>query len=217
MKCPTCRAVSPASETAVVTSTVPEGRTMVDGAWEGEEKIQVNGSFGSKIESIVRRVKIISESLPEDKMIIFSSWKDALDIVAFALEQNGVHHLYPKTGKKFEQAVSVFRNSNVHDSPRVLLLLLKQGGNGLNLQQAQHVVFVEPVLDPGEEAQAIGRVDRMGQKKQTFVHKFIVRESIEENVARISEQKKLSDGMKSRHNSQSKHHLSLGEVTALLN
>ncbi|KAI8112832.1 hypothetical protein M9434_004152 [Picochlorum sp. BPE23] len=217
MKCPTCRAVSPASETAVVTSTVPEGRTVVDGAWEGEEKIQVNGSFGSKIESIVRRVKIISESLPEDKMIIFSSWKDALDIVAFALEQNGVHHLYPKTGKKFDQAVSVFRNSNVHDSPRVLLLLLKQGGNGLNLQQAQHVVFVEPVLDPGEEAQAIGRVDRMGQKKQTFVHKFIVRESIEENVARISEQKKLSDGMKSRHNSQSKHHLSLGEVTALLN
>lgn len=217
MKCPTCRAVSLASETAVVTSTVPEGTTVVDGAWDGEEKIHVNGSFGSKIESIVRRVKIISESLPEDKMIIFSSWKDALDIVAYALEQNGVHHLYPKTGKKFDHAVSIFRKSKLHSSPRVLLLLLKQGGNGLNLQQAQHVIFVEPVLDPGEEAQAIGRVDRMGQERQTFVHKFIVRESIEENVARISEQKKLSDGMKSKHNSQSKHHLSLGEVTALLN
>lgn len=33
----------------------------------------------------------------------------------------------------------------------VLLLLVKQGGNGLNLTEAQHVLLVEPLLDPGNK------------------------------------------------------------------
>jgi hypothetical protein len=56
--------------------------------------------------------------------------------------------------------------------PRVLLLLVKQGGNGLNLTEAQHVVLVEPLLDPGVEAQAVGRVHRIGQTRPTFVHRW---------------------------------------------
>lgn len=42
-------------------------------------------------------------------------------------------------------------------------MLVKQGANGLNLTEAQHVILVEPLMDPAVEAQAIGRVDRLGQ------------------------------------------------------
>ena len=36
--------------------------------------------------------------------------------------------------------------------PRVLLLPIHQGANGLNLIMAQHVILVEPLLNPAAEA-----------------------------------------------------------------
>lgn len=59
-------------------------------------------------------------------------------------------------------------------SAQVLLLLIQHGANGLNLLEAQHVVLVEPLLNPAAEAQAISRVHRIGQENKTFVHRFIV-------------------------------------------
>ena len=37
--------------------------------------------------------------------------------------------------------------------------------------EAQHVVLAEPLLDPAVEAQAVGRVDRIGQQRSTHVHR----------------------------------------------
>lgn len=59
-------------------------------------------------------------------------------------------------------------------SVQVLLLLIQHGANGLNLLEAQHVILVEPLLNPAAEAQAVGRVHRIGQKHKTLVHRFIV-------------------------------------------
>ncbi len=180
-----------------------------------EKSIRVRGSYGTKLEAIVRRLLSITQSDPTARVLVFSSWKDALELVSHALKENTLPHLYPKTGKTFDAALEKFRQGHERQlavagasgsgsgrtvavssaevaaadklSPRVLLLLMKQGGNGLNLQQAQHVVFLEPILDPAEEAQAVGRVDRIGQTKTTHVHRFVIQHSIEENVHRLGQ------------------------------
>lgn len=98
--------------------------------------------------------------------------------------------------RKSHVAISQFRghNNNVEEngkrhvgqpetrSIQVLLLLIQHGANGLNLLAAQHVILVEPLLNPAAEAQAIGRVHRIGQAHKTLVHRFIVCISIETSL-----------------------------------
>jgi E3 ubiquitin-protein ligase SHPRH len=68
---------------------------------------------------------------------------------------------------------------------KVLLLPITSGANGLNLIEASHVILVEPILNPAQELQAIGRVHRIGQQKETVVHRFIIRNTIEERMHKI--------------------------------
>lgn len=84
--------------------------------------------------------------------------------------------LIPWECRKSQTAISKFKGTR-KESIQVLLLLVQHGANGLNLLEAQHVVLVEPLLNPATEAQAVGRVHRIGQDKPTLVHRFLVRAS----------------------------------------
>ncbi|VDM14416.1 unnamed protein product [Wuchereria bancrofti] len=59
---------------------------------------------------------------------------------------------------------------------------MSSGARGLNLTAANNIIFVEPQMDISQIAQAIGRIDRIGQKKAMMVHHFVVYGSIEEQI-----------------------------------
>ena len=63
-----------------------------------------------------------------------------------------------------------------------LILILCVSFASLRSLQASHVFFLEPLLNPGAEAQAIGRVHRIGQAKKTYVHRFIIGNTIETSI-----------------------------------
>eukprot|EP00102_Acyrthosiphon_pisum_P027041 XP_016664251.1 PREDICTED: uncharacterized ATP-dependent helicase C144.05-like [Acyrthosiphon pisum] len=62
---------------------------------------------------------------------------------------------------------------------------LSVGSKGLNLTEATRIFFMEPIINKADEHQAIGTIYRLGQTKPTFVHNFIIRDSIEENITNL--------------------------------
>uniref|UniRef100_A0A672JGY0 Helicase-like transcription factor n=1 Tax=Salarias fasciatus TaxID=181472 RepID=A0A672JGY0_SALFA len=92
------------------------------------------------------------------------------------------------TQKRRTQVIKEFQSAAA-DSPTVMLLSLKAGGVGLNLTAASHVFLMDPAWNPAAEEQCIDRCHRLGQKRNVVVTKFIVKDSVEENMVKIQRQK----------------------------
>jgi DNA repair and recombination RAD54-like protein len=64
----------------------------------------------------------------------------------------------------------------------IFLLSSKAGGCGINLVGANRLVLFDPDWNPANDAQALARVWRDGQKKTCFIYRFIATGTIEEKV-----------------------------------
>lgn len=142
---------------------------------EKQQSIQVEGRYSSKITRIVQEIQSLRNEDPEVKIIIFSQWDSNLSVIKSALVENKIS---AKSNKSLDM-IEHFKNTS---GVTCLLLPLSWGSKGLNLIEATHVFLVEPILNPSEELQAVGRVHRIGQTRPTVVHRFIVENTIEETI-----------------------------------
>nr|XP_045617516.1 E3 ubiquitin-protein ligase SHPRH-like [Procambarus clarkii]XP_045617517.1 E3 ubiquitin-protein ligase SHPRH-like [Procambarus clarkii] len=171
VKCPMCRQPTRTREISYVDTKAKE-----------VEDVKVQGSLSTKMEGVVRLMLKIKLADPEAKVLVFSSWADVLDVIADAFAQNGITYRALHQRSKFQRHLASFKTSN---QITALLLPISSGANGLNIIEARHVILVEPILNPAAELQAIGRVHRIGQTKETIVHRFLVRGTIEERMYHI--------------------------------
>jgi hypothetical protein len=73
---------------------------------------------------------------------------------------------------------------------RVLLLSLQTQAAGLTLVRASHVILLEPALDPAIEQQAVARVHRIGQTRETVVTRLLVDGTVEMEVVKVRGRRK---------------------------
>lgn len=145
---------------------------------------EVEGSHSTKIRAVIEKLHLIAYRYPGEKSIVFSAWSDVLGILSAALTQNNLEHssLHNVGGVKFQKQLQSFKAS---PTCNILLMPLSSGSKGLNVVEASHVILVEPILQPAVEQQTIGRVHRIGQKRRSFVHRFVVRQTIEDKLHRL--------------------------------
>lgn len=127
-------------------------------------------------------VDAIAMHQKEEQIIVFYDNDNIAWYLAGVLEMLQIHHLiYAKGISVATRAryVSTFTHTSKF---RVLLMDISEAAFGLDMKSASRIYFISPVLDPQVEAQAIGRVRRISQKKRVTVETLVLKDSIEELI-----------------------------------
>jgi DNA repair protein RAD5 len=151
-----------------------------------------NALRSSKLNALLAHLRVIRDTSPNDKVVVFSQFSAYLGIMERELRlENGLRVL------TFHGALSMEKRSEIlkkFKEPRtgvtVLLISLKAGGVGLNLTEASRAFMCDPWWSPSVEDQAIDRIHRIGQNNSVKVVRFIMEGSIEEKMLKIQERKR---------------------------
>ncbi|QDT65040.1 DEAD/DEAH box helicase [Calycomorphotria hydatis] len=122
------------------------------------------------------------------KALVFSQFTSMLAIVREQLDKAGMKYEY-LDGQTRDRETRV-KNFQENDDCGIFLISLKAGGLGLNLTAADYVFLLDPWWNPAVEAQAIDRAHRLGQDRHVFAYRLIVRNSVEEKIAKLQQQKR---------------------------
>ena len=120
------------------------------------------------------------------KIIIFSQFTSALDLIAQRLEEININFsMLTGQTRQRDKVIDEFTSGKTS----VFLISLKAGGTGLNLTQADTVIHFDPWWNPAVEKQATDRAYRIGQTNPVFVYKLIMSNSIEQKVFKMQQDK----------------------------
>jgi len=127
----------------------------------------------------------------KQKVIIFSSFVTNLSFYTSWCKENKIEFC-EITGEtpatKREQQVKLFQEK---ENPLLFFISLKAGGVGLNITKASYVLFLDPWWNPFAEKQGVGRAHRIGQLNKVNVIRFISKNTVEEKIIKLQENKKL--------------------------
>uniref|UniRef100_A0A673CDH0 Helicase-like transcription factor n=1 Tax=Sphaeramia orbicularis TaxID=375764 RepID=A0A673CDH0_9TELE len=181
-RCPLCR--SDIKETELVEVPLEE---MEDESSTHAKKWRTS----SKVQALMGNLLRLQSEDRSIKCLVVSQFTRFLSILETPLREHGFSFVRldgTMSQKKRAQVIQDFQSSAAN-SPSIMLLSLKAGGVGLNLTAASHVFLMDPAWNPATEEQCIDRCHRLGQKRKVVVTKFIVKDSVEENMVRIQRKK----------------------------
>ena len=182
-KCPMCRAQLE-DENCLVQPAVGLGETT--------EEIQYDiDTSSSKVEALVGILKASSKkSGPKTKTVVFSQWTKFLDIVQKQLDSHGFQYTRIDGTMNASQRDEALVSLDKDPDCTVMLASLSVCAVGLNLVAANQVILADSWWAPAIEDQAVDRVHRLGQKRETTVFRLVMEDSIEEMVLDIQAEKR---------------------------
>jgi hypothetical protein len=133
-------------------------------------------------------LEMVATLIAENKRILlFSSFTSMLTIIEEAFGKAG-YSTVKLTGQTKDRITPVERFQN--NEVQIMLVSLKAGGTGLNLTAADTVIHYDPWWNPAAESQATDRAHRIGQDKPVFVYKLVCKETVEEKIIEMQQNKK---------------------------
>lgn len=126
-----------------------------------------------------------------EKVLVFTQFREMGDmLVRFIEERTGQRPMFYHGGCSIKERHEMVDRFQQNRADKVFILSLKAAGTGLNLTAASHVIHYDLWWNPAVEAQATDRAYRIGQQKNVMVHRFITKDTFEERINDMIQQKK---------------------------
>ena len=154
------------------------------------------GTWNTTSTKVEECLSYIKSTPAEDKVLIFCQFVKEIDIFSKALENIGYSSVRldgTMSSQERQHAVEMFKSQS---SIKTFIIQINTGGQGINLQCANHIIITSPNWNPAVEYQAIGRAHRTGQTKPVRVIKLCLSSGnsdiplVEENILKLHERKK---------------------------
>lgn len=136
--------------------------------------------FDTKVEETMNIVQEVVES-GDDKIVIFSQWERMTRLIATELEKLGVGYA-SLNGKVPSEKRSALVEKFWNEPSCRVFISTDTGSTGLNLQIASRVINLDLPWNPSVLEQRVGRVHRIGQRRNIQVLNMISQDSFEERM-----------------------------------
>ncbi|KAL4909429.1 hypothetical protein BDW74DRAFT_80961 [Aspergillus multicolor] len=180
-KCPMCRA------------KIEKNSTLVAPAADmGESTDDISADPDNPSSKIEALIKILTAQGQAEgtKTVVFSQWTSFLNLVEPHLEKAGIG--FARIDGKMTSLARDNSTYRFSTDPKctVLLASLNVCSVGLSLVAANQAILADSWWAPAIEDQAVDRVYRLGQTRETTVWRLIMEDSIEDRVLAVQEQKR---------------------------
>ncbi|XP_050722344.1 helicase domino-like [Eriocheir sinensis] len=125
------------------------------------------------------------------RVLIFTQMTKMLDVFEAFLNYHG--HLYLRLDgtTRVDQRQVLMERFNQDKRIFAFILSTRSGGIGVNLTGADTVIFYDSDWNPTMDAQAQDRCHRIGQTRDVHIYRLISEKTIEENILKKANQKRL--------------------------
>ena len=155
-----------------------------------QDPILVNKDYTGDSGKLNVALEIIEEVIDNNKMLVFSQFTSVLKKIEEELNIREIKNKYLDGSTSAKERIKLVSEFNESKEPEIFLISLKAGGTGLNLTSAKFVMHMDPWWNPAIEDQATDRAHRIGQKNIVEVIKLVAKDTIEEKIIELQEDKR---------------------------
>ena len=123
---------------------------------------------------------------PEEKKLVFVHHRETMASLARLLEEKGIGFARfdgAMSGPEKDAAIADFRELVP------VLLCSESGGEGRNIQFCNTLINFDIPWNPMAIEQRVGRIDRIGQRREVFVFNLVARGTVDELMLRLLDEK----------------------------
>lgn len=135
-------------------------------------------------------LEIINEMEEDEKIVIFTQWKNMADLLIKFLKKNNQKTCYINGGVTLKRRNDIIDKFETNDK-KILIATIQTCGVGINITRANHVILLDSWWNASLENQAIDRLYRLGQKREVYVYHLTMKNTIERWINFKQRQKKI--------------------------